>query len=81
MDTIKAEEYNREIPKSGDPLVAIAERRRFRRFIKPVADRIASTYVKTHDLPAYLEQGFSALQTTRFVQAYNHLLRKKVQFN
>lgn len=81
MDTYKAQEYNRNVNPSGDPLVAIAERRRFRRFIKPVADRIASTYVKTHDLPSYLEQGFSALQTTRFVQAYNHLLRKKVQFN
>ncbi len=78
MDSLKAEQYG-PIDQTIDPILAVKKRREFRRFMKPVAARIASAYVHRYDLPEYLKAGFTSLQTTRFVQAYNHLLRKQMR--
>jgi hypothetical protein len=78
MENLKAEQYG-PIDQTIDPILVIKKRRQFRRFMKPIAERIASAYVNRYNLPGYVKSGLTTLQTTRFVQAYNHLLRKQMR--
>jgi hypothetical protein len=78
MESLKAEQYG-PIDQTVDPILVVKKRREFRRFMMPVAARIASNYTSRYDLPEFVKSGLTTLQTTRFVQAYNHLLRKQMR--